>query len=86
MPEEGTTAGVWVGKDDRKLFDDFDDHFRRHGRGSYSRSDRMKDAMELYLAVHRALLQAEEAPDPEDMDAREVRMVAKQAVFDHFRE
>jgi len=47
---DGTTTGVWFGDTDADLLEDFDDEFIRD-----SRSEKIKDAMRLYLKVEQTL-------------------------------
>lgn len=48
--DKGTTTGVWFGPRDEALLEDFDNEF-----ATESRSEKIKDAMRLYLDVERVL-------------------------------
>jgi metal-responsive CopG/Arc/MetJ family transcriptional regulator len=48
--DEGTTTGVWFGPRDADLLEEFDEEF-----ATESRSEKIKDAMELYLNVEQTL-------------------------------
>jgi sulfite reductase alpha subunit-like flavoprotein len=78
---KGTTVGIWYGADET-VVDDFDEHFGADP--SYSRSKRIKDAMELAIAVDQAL----EDAGAEDFDITDtpLRTFLRQAILDEFRD
>lgn len=71
--EDGTTTGVWFGPRDRDLLEEFDEEF-----ATESRSEKIKDAMALYLQVEQALDEA----GFEDMDESPKRHFITQAIRD----
>jgi hypothetical protein len=77
MTEE--TIGIWFGAND-DLKERFDDRFGKPS--DYSRSATVKDAMAMYIAVDRALEQAE----LEFGDERPKRAAVRQAILDMARE
>jgi metal-responsive CopG/Arc/MetJ family transcriptional regulator len=48
--EDGTTTGVWFGPRDVDILEEFDEEF-----ATESRSEKIKDAMQLYLDVEQTL-------------------------------
>lgn len=50
MADDGTTTGVWFGTSDIELLEEFDDEF-----ATESRSEKIKDAMRLYLDVESVI-------------------------------
>ena len=85
MIEEGSTTGIWVGKGEAALFEEFEQYFQRYGDsgGEYSRSERIKEAMEIYLVVHDTLRQDSDLPNPESLDMRELKaLVRSELKFD----
>lgn len=81
--EEGTSTGIWIGQGDGELFERFEEYFERTSRGEYKRSQRIKEAMEIYLVVHETIRADEGLPDPEDVSMREFKdMVRSELKFD----
>ena len=75
----GGTTGIWFGEDD-DLLDDFDDAFGT-GQAQYSRSDEIRQAMRLRLAVADVLNQHGLTFETE----QEQRMWVRQALLDRIR-
>lgn len=77
MTEDGvseqTTEGIWVGKGEAEIFNEFDEYFRGKTTGGhkYSRGRRIKEAMQVYVAVHQAYRDDPDLPDPDEMNMRE---------------
>lgn len=71
--QEQTTEGIWVGKGEASIFNEFDEYFEPRTRAGqkYSRGRRIKEAMQVYQAVHEAYRDDPELPDPDAMDMRE---------------
>lgn len=77
MPDDsGTSIGAWVapssvaeyGEFDSDDLERFDAYCKRVYPGSYSRSEHMKRAMGLYLAVHERVDELDEWPDAAETD------------------
>lgn len=68
--EDGTTTGVWFGKGDGDLLEDFDEEF-----AAESRSEKIKDAMRMYLAIEQTLDELDF-----DMDETSKRHWVQQAI------
>jgi len=60
----GTTIGIWVGEDD-SLVEEFDDVIGQ--RPDYSRSESIKDAMDLYADIWD-ILDGTDGYEPTDID------------------
>lgn len=71
-PERPTTVGVWVG-DESDLIERFDELMKHRTSGSYSRSRKITDAMELYLVVEEYLQSADYDIDSERSKRHHVR-------------
>ena len=82
MVDEGSTTGIWVGKGEKALFEEFEQYFQRHGDsgGEYSRSERIKEAMEVYLVVHDAIREDDELPNPEEIDMRALKALVRDEI------
>lgn len=78
----GETTGIWFGDDD-SLLEDFDEHFGARDGADYSRSKRIKDAMELAVAIDEVLESIEHDGDLSD---RGTRVVIKSAIRNEFSE
>lgn len=78
MAGNGTTVGIWVGESD-DVVDKFDEALGSDPQ--YSRSEKIKDAMRLYVAVEDAIENADYAFDAEQAKRHWVR----QAVMDQVR-
>lgn len=51
---DGTTIGIWIGEDDEALLDQFDRTFGR-SEPQWSRSEEVKRAMQMHMAVEDAI-------------------------------
>lgn len=77
MPSRGTTIGIWIGEND-DLVDDFDQQLGQ--RPDYSRSEEVKEAMELYLAVMETVDEL-----PYDIAGPQLRHHVRQAILEKDR-
>lgn len=77
MPGDSAQSfGVWISPRGTADYDEFDledmerfeDTMKLAYSGSYSRSDHIRRAMSLYLAVHDRISDLEEWPDPAEID------------------
>ena len=73
-----TTIGIWVGEEET-LVDEFDDQLGQYPQ--YSRSERVKDSMRMYLSIDDILAESALEFDREV----EKRMWVRQAIYDHLR-
>ena len=86
MVEEGSTTGVWVGEGESELFDDFDAYFERHGRPEkrgrevYSRSARIKEAMDIAIVVHDTVRKDPDLPHPDELTLREYSALVRSEI------
>jgi hypothetical protein len=78
----GETIGVWIGDED-SILEDFDEHFGARDGAEYSRSKRIKDAMELAIAIDD-VLQSIEMDD--DISDRGTRVLIKSAIRNELSE
>ncbi|MFB9804159.1 hypothetical protein ACFFQF_01055 [Haladaptatus pallidirubidus] len=76
---DGTTIGIWVGEND-DVVDQFDEKLGTHPK--YSRSESIKDAMALKIAVEEVLDEVGYDFDSE----RSKRHWVRQALLDHARD
>ena len=86
---DGTTTGIWIAEDEREILERFDDYFETYGRpegrgrDDYSRSGRIKEAMQLYQIAHEAVRQTDEFPHPDELSERALRdLVRSEIKFD----
>lgn len=77
MPPRGTTIGIWIGEDE-SLVEEFDNQLGQ--RPDYSRSEEVKAAMRLLLAVDDVL-----AEPVDDLSGPELRHYVRQALLDKDR-
>lgn len=75
---DGTTIGIWINPTERELVKEFDETMNS-GRGTYSRSTAVKEAMETAIMITEVL----ERRGYGDLDARERRATVRQALLDH---
>jgi hypothetical protein len=52
MGKDGRTIGIWINEDEEDLVDNFDEAFN-DGTSTYSRSESLKDLMELGIAIKK---------------------------------
>lgn len=77
---DGKTVGIWVGADD-DIVERFDEMWR-DGSESYSRSDKIKEAMEMYIEIQSVIDELDY-----DLDNPRVRRSwVRQALLDRARE
>lgn len=76
---DGTTIGIWVGEDD-EIVDEFDTTLGM--RPDYSRSEKIKDAMAMYVTIAETLDDIEYDFDGEPPKRHFVR----QAIFNQARQ
>lgn len=82
MVDDETTIGVYVGHGEAEIIEDFDDvvsNAELHD-GRYSRSESIKDAMQM----HQTVIEAAEAAgiDIDGMSQFELRSIVRQAIID----
>lgn len=80
MVEPGNTISVSVTEDDIKMVEEFDEYFQSL-EGSYSRAGRIKEAMELYQAVHEVTEQFDDVKSPDDMPGPDFKFMVRQALI-----
>ena len=82
MVDAGDTISFWVGEGDVKLIEEWDEYYKQKSEGPYSRGEWIREAMQLQLAIDRAL----DEVDMELDDPRQKRMYVRQAIFNDARE
>lgn len=73
---------IYFGDTDIDQLATFDEFFRAHGTGAYSRSDEIKRAMQTHRIVEEVLADVEFEPATE----RDREALIRQALYDAFRE
>lgn len=81
MVDAGDSITTYIRDEDVSTIEEFDDYFSSF-EGSYSRSDRVKEAMAFYRAIHEVVDDLENVPDPDDMGPRQFRHYVRQAILD----
>lgn len=80
MGSDGETIGIWVPEDDTTV-DDFDRVLGNKLGSDYTRSSKVKDAMDLYRVVEELL----DELDYREMDEASKRHFVRQAILEEDR-
>ena len=81
MESDGTTIGIWVGPNETDVVEEFDERMNS-GRGTYSRSESVKEAMRLAVMIEDVL----ESRGYGGLDYRDREATVRQALIDHLNE
>lgn len=81
MVEPGDTISVSVTDDDVDVIEAFDEYFSSL-EGSYSRAGRIKEAMQLYQAVHEVTAELDGVQSPDEMPGPDFKYYVRQALFE----
>ena len=84
MVDAGDRISVSIGEGDAKMVNEFDDYFGDVD-DPYNRAQRIKEAMELYMNLHKHASDLEHVTPPDDMGLRGFKAYLRQAVFDRDR-
>lgn len=81
MVDANSTLSVSVGEDGVRIVEEFDEYFESL-EGSYSRAGRIKEAMELYQAVHEVTQNRDGVLSPDEMSGRDFKFYVRQAIIE----
>ena len=81
MVNDGDRITFSVGEGEANMVNEFDDYFEEID-DSYNRTQRIKEAMEVYLNLHQTVHELEHAVDPDEVSIRNFKAHMRQAILD----